>query len=35
MSIGEIGGIAFLGLCVFAALCLLVRALPGDVTRSG
>ncbi len=32
MSIGEIGGVAFLATAFIAVICLLVYYLPGDVT---
>jgi len=33
MTLGEIGGLAFLGVCALAMLIAIVRFLPGDVTR--
>jgi len=33
MSIGEMGGVVFLGIVVLALLAWLIAALPGDVTR--
>jgi hypothetical protein len=33
MSLGEIGGIAFLGVCAVGILWLIVEWLPGDTTR--
>jgi hypothetical protein len=35
MSIGEIGGVVFLGVLALTALGWLVAVLPGDTTRRG
>lgn len=33
MSIGEIGGVVFLGFCAICLLIVLVELIPGDTTR--